>query len=164
MGQYTDISDDPWRGQYRMRMEDAMTDADDLAARIATLEAELAALKAQMKPAEPLTVAKGAWPKYDPTEGFRLPASAALAMARVVPDPPKGGGFNAHAHAQTKVGVPGGFGEAPKSTGGKAVERGSGWVEPSKLESPPGLKWVDQQIDVADAIDRAELKRRLGGK
>lgn len=117
-----------------------------------------------MKPAEPTLKAKGAWPKYDPTEGFRLPASAAREMSRIVPDPPKGGGFNAHSHAQTKVGVPGGFGEPPKSTGAKPVERGSGWLEPAKLESPPGLRYVDQQIDVQDAIDKRDLARRLGGE
>ena len=105
---------------------------DDLSKRIAALEAELAALKAQVKPAEQPLKAKGTWPRYDPTEGFRLPASAAKAMANVVPDPKAREGFNAHAHAQTKVGVPGGFGEAPKSIG-KPVERGSGWVEPRPL-------------------------------
>jgi hypothetical protein len=137
-----------------------MTEEKTLEQRIAALEAELAALKAEVKPAEPMK--KTAWPKYDPTEGMVMPASAAKAMARVVPDPKPSPGFNAHSHAQTKPGEPGGFGEPPK-TGTGTVKRGSGWVEPTKLESPPGLKYVDQQIDVADAIDKAELRRRLGG-
>jgi hypothetical protein len=142
-------------------MEDQMSN-EELVKRIAALEAELSALKAEVKPAKPSLKAKGTWPKYDPTEGFRLPPSAAKAMAAVVPDLKPGPGFNAHSHAQSKPGVPGGFGEPPK-TGTGTVERGSGWVEPAKLDNPPGLKYVDQQLDVADAIDRAELKRRLGG-
>jgi hypothetical protein len=142
-------------------MEDEM---DDLAKRIAKLEAELAALKAEVKPAptEPFKL-KEPWKKYDPTEGMTLPPSAAKAMAAVVPDLPKGGGFNAHAHAQTKVGVPSGFGEPPKSGTAKLVERGSGWVEPRPLEPPSGVKICDQMMDVQDARDKAELKRRLRG-
>jgi hypothetical protein len=136
---------------------------EDVSKRIAALEAELAALKAQMKPAEDVPKARKPWPKYDPTEGMGMPPSAMKPMVNLIPDPPKGGGFNAHAHAQSKPGVPGGFGEPPKSTSVGAVERGSGWVEPAKLDSPPGLKYVDQQLDVADAIDKTELRRRLGG-
>ena len=35
-----------------------------------------------------------------------------------------------------------------------------GWVEPRPLESPPGLKYVDAQIDAQDAKDRAALIER----
>ena len=133
---------------------------EELAKRIAALEAELAALKAEVKPAEPTLKAKGAWPKYDPTEGFRLPPSAAKAMAAIVPDMKDRSKLPDT--RRPSYPEPGGFGP-PKSGPSKAVDRGSGWVEPSKLEGPPGLKYVDQQIDVQDAIDKAELKRRLGG-
>jgi hypothetical protein len=139
-------------------MEDEM---DDLAKRIAALEAELAALKAEVKPAEPTLKAKGAWPKYDPTEGFRLPPSAAKAMAAVVPDVKDRSKLPDTRRASYPE--PGGFGPPPRSTGLGAVERGSGWIEPSKLEGPPGLRYVDQQIDVQNQIDKRDLERRLGG-
>jgi hypothetical protein len=38
--------------------------------------------------------------------------------------------------------------------------RGSGWIEERPLESPPGLKYVDAQLDAQDAKDRAELIER----
>ena len=88
-------------------------------------------------------------------------------MASVVPDPKPGPGFNAHSWNQNKgPGEPGGFGAPPGPSGAREpeVKRGSGWGDPAPLSQPPGIKYIDQQIDVQDAIDRAELKRRLGGK
>jgi len=58
---------------------------EELAKKIEKLEAELATLKSLVKPEAELPP-KGSWPKYDPTAGFRLPASAAKAMAAIVPD------------------------------------------------------------------------------
>ena len=149
--------------------------------RIADLERELAELKqAKQKaddkgelpaymshikrPVEP--EAKPMMQKYDPTEGFRLPASAAKAMAAVVPDPKPTTGFDRHSWNQNKgPGEPGGFGPPPKPVAGVGeVKRGSGWADPLKLDQPPGIKYIDQQIDVQDALDKAELKRRLDGK
>jgi len=44
------------------------------------------------------------------------------------------------------------------------VVRGSGWQRPVGLEgSVPGIKLMDQMMDVADAVDRRELKRKLEG-
>jgi hypothetical protein len=53
---------------------------------------------------------------------------------------------------------------SPRSPGQPQAERGSGWVDPPKLEPPPGLKYVDAMMDAQDAIDRAEAewkRRRL---
>ena len=142
---------------------------DDLKRRVEKLEGELAEAKKSLdgvKPVEQVPKSEKPWPKYDPTEGFRLPASAARAMADVVPDPKPSAGFNAHSWAQNKgPGEPGGFGSPPRpGGGGEPIERGSGWSDPAALSQPPGLKYIDQQIDVQDALDKAELKRRLGGK
>jgi hypothetical protein len=43
-------------------------------------------------------------------------------------------------------------------------EKGSGWQKPTELSSPPGIKYVDQLIDVQDAVDKRELEKRLGGR
>jgi hypothetical protein len=45
----------------------------------------------------------------------------------------------------------------------KPVERGTGWREPRPLESPPGLKYVDQQLDVADELERRKRAKELKG-
>jgi hypothetical protein len=138
-----------------------MSNEDDLAAKVAKLEAELTALKAQLpKPAEP-EKKREPWPRYDPTEGFRMPASAAQAMARVVPDV-KSGGFDKTAWDRNKgPGEPGGFGPPNMHSGAKSVERGSGWENPRPLSgSVPGLRYIDQQLDVADAIDKGEAVKR----
>ena len=46
------------------------------------------------------------------------------------------------------------------STLSQPQRKGTGWVEPRPIESPPGLKYVDAQIDAQDAKDRAELIER----
>jgi hypothetical protein len=35
-------------------------------------------------------------------------------------------------------------------------DRPSGWAKFDPLSSPPGLRWIDQQLDAADARDRME--------
>jgi hypothetical protein len=67
-------------------------------------------------------------------------------------------------HDLRTVSEPGGF--LPSKSGpssGTAVrkERSSGWQNPPELEVPPGLKYVDQMIDVQDALDRRDLEKRL---
>jgi hypothetical protein len=42
-------------------------------------------------------------------------------------------------------------------------ERGSGWQKPTELGTPPGIKYVDQLVDVQDAIDKRDLEKRLRG-
>ena len=38
--------------------------------------------------------------------------------------------------------------------------RGSGWQDQKALTPPPGLRWVEQQLDAQDAQDRAEANER----
>ena len=134
----------------------------ELVERIAKLELELAELKAaQAKTAPKPEFKPTPMPKYDPTEGFRLPASAAQAMARVVPDV-KQGGFDAHAWAQTKgPGEPGGFGSPTRSA--SPVERGTGWTAPRPIEPPPGIQHVDAIASHFDVLDRLEQVKKLVG-
>jgi hypothetical protein len=39
------------------------------------------------------------------------------------------------------------------------IQRGSGWVDAKPLTSPPGLNYVDQQLDAQDRIDAAERRK-----
>src|SRR5262245_18135998 len=97
-------------------MENAMSiEHDELAARVAKLEVELAEAKKALetvKTKEPFK-SRLEMPKIDYTENFRLPPDAAQAMARVVPDV-KGQKFSEHAWSQTRMYGPGGFGPPPE--------------------------------------------------
>ena len=141
---------------------------EELAKKIECLEKELEALKAQVKPEPEVPTERKPWPKYDPTEGFRLPPSAAKAMAAIVPDVKNQKGFDAHAWAETKVAEPGGFGEAAKPE--KQVERGTGYQKALPLEPPPGIKHVDaiakhfEEIDKADDIGKRIARAVMGQK
>ena len=91
-----------------------MSEYDDLAKRVAALEVELAEAKKALeavKPKEPFKP-KFEMQKIDYTEGFRLPADAAQAMARVVPDV-KGKMTAEHVQsswARSRISGPSGFG------------------------------------------------------
>jgi hypothetical protein len=128
---------------------------DDLTKRIADLERELRELKAQLPP-PPVEEKKPRqpWPKYDPTEGFRMPASAVKAMVDVVPD------MRGIAQEQKQVSVPGGFG-APAKSGGEAAVRGSGWQDPGKLEPPSGIKHVDAIAQHFATLDKLETVKKI---
>jgi hypothetical protein len=92
-----------------------LTDTDELVRRVAKLEAELAEAKKALeavKPKEPFKP-KFEMPRFDPTEGFRLPASAAREMARVVPDvkaEPMTAEQVQSSWARSRISGPGGFG------------------------------------------------------
>jgi hypothetical protein len=67
-------------------------------------------------------------------------------------------------HDLRTVSEPGSF-LPSKSGGGSGTavpkERGSGWQKPSELGAPPGIKYIDQALDVQDALDRRDLEKRL---
>ena len=121
--------------------------------RIAKLERELAELKAQVKPAPEKP--REPWPKYDPTEGFRLPASAVQAMVDVVPDMRAIVEEQRHGRSE-----PGGFLGPEKP---RAKERGSGWINPTPLTPPSGVEHCDRIADHFAALDKRELEKRLKG-
>jgi hypothetical protein len=130
-----------------------MSEEKTLEQRIAALETELKEAKEAKAKAEkePFKLKKP-WPKYDPTEGMGMPASAVKAMIEAVPD------MRGIAMEQRTVSGPGML----KPSQEPVKPRGSGWVEPTPLEPPSGIKYVDQMCDVQDAIDRRDLQRKLG--
>jgi hypothetical protein len=46
----------------------------------------------------------------------------------------------------------------PEPPKGEPKPKGSGWVEPRPLESPPGVAILDKIMDQADAADRRRLE------
>jgi hypothetical protein len=114
--------------------------------------------KVEPKPPEPTKVSAMVMPRYDPTEGFRMPPSAARETARVVPDV-KDQKFSQHAWEQTKVGQPGGFGPSTRACG--ETVRGSGWEDPKPLSPPSGIKYIDQVAAHFDARDKLDNIKRI---
>jgi hypothetical protein len=112
---------------------------EELVKRIASLEAELATLKAQLPKEEKPFVPKP-MPSFDPFEGLRMPGNAVKPMADLIhgKDAPK---FDKNAWARNSYPQPGGFGAPQDAKPTKEVKRGSGLVEPPPLEGPIRGKW-----------------------
>jgi hypothetical protein len=86
-----------------------------------------------------------------------MPQSAIEEMAKAVPDKLVREIVDDHRHGRAEPGF-------LKPSESAPVVRGSGWVEPVSLGNPPGIKYVDQLIDVQDAVDKRELEKRLRGR
>jgi hypothetical protein len=89
--------------------------------------------------------------------GAGMPPSAIEEMAKAVPDKLVREIVDDHRHGRAEPGF-------LKPSESAPVVRGSGWVEPVPLGNPPGIKYVDQLIDVQDAVDKRELEKRLRGR
>ena len=140
-----------------------MSEHDELATRVAKLEAELAETKKALealKPEEPFRP-RMTMPRIDYTENFRLPADAAQAMARVVPDVK--GQMTAEqvqsAWARSRISGPGGFGPA------KWEEQTRPKVETAKVEKvedhrSPQTRIFDAMVDamVGGPNDTSKLR------
>src|SRR5262249_13031806 len=109
--------------------------SEDLEREIAQLKRRIEELEGKAKPKEPF-VPKKPWAPIDYTAGFRLPADAAQAMAKVVPDVKEQSSKERleHAWSQTKVSGPGRFG-------------------------PPRERWAEAEEE-ARRRDREEMERQ----
>jgi hypothetical protein len=123
-----------------------MSDDDELS----KLKKEVAALKDQLNP-PPRPPSNH--PRFDPTEGMTMPRSAMLEMMRAVPDSLM---RDLRGDARRPNPVTGGPAPQPSQ-----VRRGSGWVSPAPLTSPPGVEHCDRLVDAQDQIDRVELARKI---
>ena len=127
--------------------------------RITKLEAENAELKARISALEqPKTKPEFKVQPYQPidwTANMSLPRSAIEAMVRAVPDSVVRGVVGDNYGKGAPV-------EKPVET--KVIPSQKGWVEPAPLGPPEGQRWVDAQLDVAAALDKAELAKKLGQK
>jgi hypothetical protein len=121
---------------------------------IAALKKKVEELEAKLSPPKPFVPEP--YQKYDPTAGMCMPPSALAAMVAAEPR-----GFMAGVVRDNRA--PSHPGTIPsshqQSTGGPANVPGSGtgWAHETPLGPPPGLRYVDQQIDAQDAKDRQEL-------
>jgi hypothetical protein len=134
-----------------------MTEKDE----IAELRREAAAQKARIeelerkaKPPEPFN--PGDYQPIDWTARMSMPLSTVREMAQATPTD------MLHNIAMRDNRAPTGPGSAIPSSQqltnvrGSNVVRGTGWVDAAPLTPPPGIRWVDAQLDAQDAKDRAE--------
>jgi len=111
--------------------------------RIAELEKEIARLKGEKpRPSEP-------WPRYDPTAQMTMPPSAVAAMVAAVPDRLMRdivGDARRSVQPRSMIAEPQRT-EEPKP-------KGSGFIDPVPIKPPPGIKLLDEMMDVQDELDR----------
>jgi hypothetical protein len=86
-------------------------------------------------------------------EGW-MPPSAIQAMTAVVNDKLMRDIVNDNRRGVSEPGW------LPPKAGG-AVKRGTGWVDPGRLEPPPGVKHVDRIADHFAALDRLETLKKV---
>ena len=134
---------------------------------IAALRKRIEELEAKAKPPEPeKPFVPQPYQRYDPTAGMCMPPSALAAMVAAVPD---------HVIREIAMrdnraptGRPGMIPTSQQSTGGGGSANvpgsGTGWAHQTPIGPPPGLRYVDQQLDAQDAKDRQELIEKKAGE
>jgi hypothetical protein len=137
-----------------------MTNKKQTADEIAALKKKVEELEAKLSPPKPFVPQPQE--RYDPTAGMCMPPSALRAMLAAEPR-----GFMAGVVRDNRGAPTGPTGAIPRSQqqlagGGPANVPGSGtgWAHETPLGPPPGLRYVDAQLDAQDAKDRAELVER----
>ena len=132
-----------------------MTAKEELAA----LKREVEEPKAKLSPPKPFVPEP--YQRYDPTADMCMPPSALRAMVNAEPRGFMAGVVRDNRAPSTPTGtIP--SGQQRTGGGGPANVPGSGmgWAHETPIGPPPGLRYVDAQLDAQDAKDRAELVKR----
>jgi hypothetical protein len=119
-----------------------MTDKE----KIAALEARIEELERANKPPEPFKPEP--YQRYDPTAGMCMPPSALAAMVNAVPDRVLRDIVHDNRGPRTPTGmIP--RGQQPTGGGGPANVPGSGtgWAHETPIGPPPGINYVDAQLE-----------------
>jgi hypothetical protein len=142
-----------------------MSDKDEeFEARLAASEKRVAELEAKLAGEPPAPTFKRApQAPFDPTARATMPPSALRDLVAAVPDKLMA---DLRSDATKPNPVTGATpAQLTRGDGGQVeIRRGTGWQEPNPLRQPAGVELCDRLLDMADAIDKADLARRLGGK
>jgi hypothetical protein len=140
-------------GEPTMKVEIEQTDLDELKARLEKLE------KANAPSAPSAPMPREPQRPLDYTRGASMSAATMRDLAQAIPDK-----LAADLRADLARGNPLTASQAQlvKGEGGVEIHRGDGWAPERKIEPPPGVALADRLMDMQDAIDRADLERRLG--
>ena len=125
---------------------------------IAALRKRIEELEAKAKPPEPFKPQP--YEPIDWTARMSMPPSALAAMVAAEPR-----GFMAGVVRDNRGAPTGPTSAIPRSTDGgggsaNAPGSGTGWAHETPIGPPPGLRYVDAQLDAQDAKDRSELIER----
>jgi len=93
---------------------------------------------------------------YGHRDGMSLPPSAVAKMTEVVGDKL----MKDIVHDLRSGRAEPGWFPAGKSP---PIPNGGGWAKPLEHSSPSGLRYIDQAMDVQDALDKRQLEKRLKG-
>jgi hypothetical protein len=133
------MSDDDWN----TKLEKLLKETEQLKARVEALEPK-AKVEFKVEPQGPI----------DWTQGMSMDRATMAALAAAVPDNLVRDivGDNLRAASVVK----------PAET--KVIPSERGWRPETPLGPPEGQRWVDAQLDVAAALDKRELEKKLGHK
>ena len=120
---------------------------------LAALKREVEELNTKLSPPKPFVPQPHQ--QYDPTAGMCMPPSALAAMVAAVPSNFMRDVVRDNRAARTPATIP----SSQPTGGGQANVPGSGtgWAHETPIGPPPGLRYVDAQLDAQDAKDRQEL-------
>jgi hypothetical protein len=151
-----------WQWLLENQKEPAMSD-DDLRAEIDKLKTRQAELEAKLAGAgEPPAPAKSEpYQPIDYTSRASMGAETMRDLASAIPD-----SLARDLRADLARGNPVTQSPAQLVKGGGErvqIERGTGWAAPNPITPPAGVPIMDRLMDMQDAIDKADLQRRLAG-
>jgi hypothetical protein len=147
-----------------------MTNATKQAEEIAALKKKVEELEAKVDPPKstfvPVSDAEWRDRMHQMREGRMAMATPPSALQDMVAAEPKGFMRDVAMRDGRAPNTPGMVpsSQQPSGSGGAAPSRGSGWVDAAPIGPPPGLRYVDAQLDAQDAKDLRERKRMLGEK
>ena len=126
--------------------------------RLAKLEAENEELRARLEKLEPkeakVEFKLPPHQQIDWTQGMSMDRSTMAALAAAVPDNLVRSIVSDNVRA----------GPVEKPAEVRTIPSEKGWRDQVPLGPPEGQRWVDAQLDVAAALDKRELEKKLGHK
>jgi hypothetical protein len=130
---------------------------EEFEARLAASEKRVAELEAKLRGEPPEPFKREPRQPLDLTARATMPPQAMRDLVAAVPDRLMS---DLRADARKPNPVTQSVAQLTKGGGERVqIQPGSGWVNPNPLTPPPGLNYVDQQVDAQDAIDKAERRR-----
>jgi hypothetical protein len=137
-----------------LSLRGALNMTDNNTDELAALKARVAELERAAKP--PPSPDPRNFPRYDPTEGMTMPASALREMVNCVPDSFVRDIAQRDARAPTGPSAQGAIPSSQPLSNIRTGGGGTGWAREIPLGPQPGINHIDRLLDHADAQDRHE--------